>query len=108
MNTLARAQVLTALVSAAHPIAPDHSVRMSGTSVVYPKKTSTLDQDQTSPPGAASEEATEKEDDRHDRLLRIRDALSERDAIRVSYIVAPRAPPILPLNLTVRWIELPD
>ena len=90
--THARAQVLRAPVSAAHSIAPDHSVRMSGTSFNHTKKTSALDQEESCTPGAASEERKESEDDRHDRQLRIPDAVSERRAIQDSYISATVMP----------------
>ena len=87
--THARAQVLRAPVSAAHSIAPEHSVRMSGTSWNHTKKTSALNQEETCTPGAASEERKESEDDRHDRQLRIPDAVSERRAIQDSYNYRP-------------------
>ena len=58
---------------------------MSGTSWNHTKKTSALNQEETCTPGAASEERKESEDDRHDRQLRIPDAVSERRAIQDSY-----------------------
>jgi len=58
---------------------------MSGTSFNHTKKTSALDQEESCTPGAASEERKESEDDRHDRQLRIPDAVSERRAIQDSY-----------------------